>query len=475
MTNFHRPNKYPIDAFHNIVRDAAYEVGRHMQAPEALVGNAFLSAMSVACQRHVDVELLSGQVRPVSLNIATVAESGERKTSVDSLVCAPIYQHDTKKMKACTTRLASYRADMHFWNTVDDALQQRVRRAVKGGHDLDEVRDALVAHSLCKPTKPTSQRTICQSITGHAFMDALRGDGKSVAIMSDEGEIVLKGGAMESLGWLNKAWDGAKVLVLDRAHDHVEVTNPRVTISFMVQAGAFEKFMEKGGHAARASGHLARYLVAYPESTQGTRYTSLEPPEWDALPAFHHRVVELLEAPTETQRVVLSFSAEARERWVSVLNDVERRLGASGDLSGIRDFASKSMEIVSRAAAIFHHFSAQAGTTISLETLERALEVVGWYLDEFRRLFGDPNDEPQVTTDARKVLRYLYTHVWCCQHNEVPRNDVRQCGPVRKRGRFENALDQLCRDGSIAVGRINGRQKLFIHLNPNVFNQLAIQ
>lgn len=475
MSSFTFTQDYPIDAFYNVIRDALYEVIDFTQAPAGLVANAFLTTTSIAGQGHVDVRLPTGQERPVSLYVGTIANSGERKTAVDSLVSAPIYEHDAKTIKDHRLELADYRARKHCWNTVGEAIQQQVRKAVKRGQNASQPCSELVAHSQREPTKPVSMRMIHQNFTERALMDALRGQDRSIAIMSDEGDVVLKGGAMNQMGVLNKAWDGAKELVLDRANDHVEISNPRVTVSFMVQADVFAKFMDKKGDVARASGHLARYLVAYPASTQGMRRTSLEEPVWEALPVFHQRVAELLATSGDTERKVLSFSPEAKERWVWVQNDVERRLGFNGDLVGIRDYASKFMENTSRIAAIFHHFTSQEGTIISLETLNRALSVSNWYLEEFCRLFGDASGEPQVIADARKLLRYLFVHVWCYQCNEVPRNDVRQCGPVRKQGRFEDALDQLCREDSIWVGRVNGRKKLFIHLNPHVFNQLSFQ
>ena len=47
-------------------------------------------------------------------------------------------------------------------------------------------------------------------------MEALEGDGNCVAIPSDEGGIVLRGGATTKLGALNKAWDNPSVMTFDR-------------------------------------------------------------------------------------------------------------------------------------------------------------------------------------------------------------------------------------------------------------------
>ena len=97
MNNTLLPSPYPVNALHAGIRDAVLEVQANLQAPDALIAGSFLTAMSSACQSDVEVELPTGQVRPVCLNILTIADSGERKTTTDSVVCAPIYDHDARQ------------------------------------------------------------------------------------------------------------------------------------------------------------------------------------------------------------------------------------------------------------------------------------------------------------------------------------------------------------------------------------------
>lgn len=114
-------------------------------------------------------------------------------------------------------------------------------------------------------------------------------------LATDEGEIVLKGGAMGQLGLKNSAWDGARVLAFDRAGDtHVVVRNPRVTLSVMVQPRVLMAYIERHGEIARGSGFWARNLVASPTSTQGFRFVNFIDNTWHELPKFHQRIAALL-------------------------------------------------------------------------------------------------------------------------------------------------------------------------------------
>jgi hypothetical protein len=479
MSSTFYPKQYPVDALYSSIRDALWEVQHNLQAPMPLIAGSFWTAMSIASQGDIDVELPIGQIRPVCLDILTIADSGERKTATDSIVCASIYVHDEQQAKEYAKALAAYKVDLRFWNAIDASVQRKIFKAVHNGDDVEHLRSVLAAHGEKEPCKPHRRRIVHQNITERPLMEALQGNGKSIAILSDEGEIVLKGGAMNKLGTLNKAWDGAKSLNFDRADDSIEVTHPRLTISMMVQEKVFVDFMNKRGEIARASGHLARYLVAWPASTQGFRFMSLLEPIWMHLPKFHLRVTELLDATAirhaagDYSRKVLSFSKEAKELWVQTQNALESRLHQNGDLVSVRDFASKFMEIVSRMAAILHHISGQEGQIISMETLDRALEIGAWYFDEFINLFGDRNEEPQEKKDLRLLGMYLFNRYWKNQLASALRNEVRKNGPIRHQGRFEAALQQLCWENSVKVeheNAVKGKGRLWIHLNPEVFS-----
>lgn len=462
---------YPVNSLYAPVRDAIWEVQSQVQAPDALVASSALATMSVATQGNVDVLLPTDLVRPVSLNISSIGGSGERKTSIDGLIGAPIYMHDKKCAATSADAMAHYEATLRMWQAEDSALQRKLGKAVREGVDLEQYRSELMAHARLQPRKPATKRIVHQNITERPLLEALHGDGKSIAILSDEGEIVLKGGAMTKMGVLNKAWDGATSLTLDRVDCHVQVTNPRVTISLMVQEEVFQDFLTKRGRIARGSGHLARYLLAYPTSTVGFRHMTLKDHTWTALPVFHERVTELLEMADQRQangepRTLLEFSEEAKQVWVDDQNRVEACMRPGECFEGIKDAASKSMEIAGRLAAIFHCFNGSEGL-ISKETLQRALEVVGWHINEFNRLFGDANRFTQLQQDANYLNQHLLNRYWQQGCQKVSWNHIRtRNGSVRDQHRFEAAMQELQRLGSLHVGQEShgrGKGKRYIY------------
>lgn len=464
------PQPYPLGAFPSLLMTTALEVEQYIQAPQALIAASIIAALSTACQGSMDVIDPTGRKRPSSLNVLVIAESGERKSTVDGLIFAPIYTHDQKSAETYQVALDAYHAERELWDAANQGLRRRVGKAVSMGRSTDAIQEELAQHLMRKPKKPRFRRVIRQDMTARALMEALEGDGESIALTSDEGHVLLKSEVMTHLGLLNKAWDGAQVLSLDRAEfDHVLVSNPRVTMNIVTQHAALYDYLRKHRDIARGSGHWARYLVAWPLSTQGGRVASPTEPNWVSLPVFQDRLKQLIEQSTvrvesgKAEREILEFSDDAKMRWFELARHTETLLRPGDYLHDVKDFASKVMEHLSRLAALFHYFNGDTGK-ISSETLERAYNVLRWHVEEFKRIFAAP---PLHEADAVRLFKYLRDCVWEGPGSDtyVDKNDVRQRGPLRDRDRLNAALRLLADSQAIWILQDAKNKKWLLRLN----------
>jgi hypothetical protein len=470
------PPAYPLDKFPVLVRETARELSWHLQAPDALIAMSLLAVMSAACQGRIKFKLPTGQVRPVSLNIFAIAESGERKSALDDLVAKALYDFVARRQAAHDLAMEQYERDLAMWDDVAQVLQQKRSALIRKGKPTDEVTMQLAEHRKIKPARPRMRKMVHQDLTGRAFADAINGNGESIAWMSAEGDILLRSGAMKQLGWLNSAWDGS-TLTLDRADGKsVVARNPRVTISLMAQPSAFRQHMARHGEQARGTGLLARFLVGWPASTQGKRFLSAAEPSWDNLTRFHERVGELLDeydqalAAGSIDQTILTFTEDATTRWIKLVNDAEQLIRPEGAYHDINDVVSKASEMVGRVAAILHYFSEQEGA-ITLDTLERAIVIVGWHVDEFQRIFSETSDTSIAHGDANILARHFHTQVWQKGGASVRRNDILRFGPValRVKRRLDPALDILVANGAVWTNR-DRRGRCYVNLNGQFFN-----
>jgi hypothetical protein len=225
--------------------------------------------------------------------------------------------------------------------------------------------------------------------------------------------------------------------------------------------------MQVRGEAARGSGLWARFLVCQPKSTQGSRQVegvtiSREHSEKfaDRLADYVERNVELLDR-IKPQRVIVAFSPEAAQRWVSLSNEIESQISPDGRLNSASDHASKLADNVARLAALFHCFENFEGD-ISLSTLNLAINVGNWYSSEFLKLF-DAKGEGEI--DADELFDWLKKQSFI-NGPSMRKNIVRQYGPnrVRDKRRLDNALEVLQVRG--VVNKTYGSGGQIINLHP---------
>jgi hypothetical protein len=473
---------YPLNAFHLAVREAAYEVLEHTQAPDALVGMSFIHCLTMACQGLIDVKLPTGQLKAVSQNMLIIAESGERKTTVYGLVLKPFHDADNEAIVMYRSSLEQFKIDDEQWKATSKGITRAISKAISNGESTTELRRMLSELAELKPKKPRLRYFLRQDITDKAIMEALQGDGESIAISIDEGHVYFKSAASSSFGLLNRIWDSPDSLNLNRADlEFLFAKNPRGSVCIMTQSAPFKGYLEKRGTVARGSGHWARYLVAWPQSTQG--YRSVKPGEqvWKYLPKFHGRVSELLEKyrimieSGKVERETIEFSEEANARWYELAAQAEGMLRPGEYLSDINDFASKIMEIVARLAAAMHYFNNEGGK-ITYDTLQRAFALVHWHIEEFKRLFSPQYVMSQDMIDTQDVLKCLRNRIWkgYGSNSFVPKNILLRHGPVRNRDRLNVALDNLAAQSAIWIGQTPKNKQLYVNLNDAYFGSIPV-
>lgn len=449
---------YPIDALTPIFHYAGKDTYTATQAPNALIALVLLSSAAAVCQRLIDVVLpvAQGLLSPVSLYLMFIGESGERRSAVNSLVAAPLYTYDEQATKEKDEYTSIYKSKLEIWKLKKKGILKRIRKFQEEGLDTDPLELELIEHNRLEPTRPRARQIVHQDMTATAIHEALEGDGEAIALITDEGQLLLDSIAMRNLGLFNKLWDGPRTLPLARAGNKViTVHNARTTMHVMSHYEVVQKYLQRKGDIARGSGTLARFLIAMPPSNKGYREARFDPSNMPDLEKFRARLGELIKLNDEmvesgtNARLPLRFTEQAASLWRRTANDIELEMRPGGAYAEFSDVASKTMENASRLAAIMHFFEGNTGD-ISEDILKRAIEIGVWHLWEFHRLFIDGN-EPAEEVDARKLLNYLERKYWRCGTTEVESTTVsHNCG-LRPKARMDAAVDVLVRYGEIVT------------------------
>ena len=466
---------YPLKELPCSLGDAVSEVVEFVQCPPALAACSALSALSVSAQHLASVRRAEGLESPVSLYTLAIAESGERKSSVDKHFSTAISLWETDQAKQAKPDVKLYQVDHDSWLMRYDGLKQKIKETAKQQKSTEELTQQL--HKL-KETEPLAVR-VPRLLYGDSTPEEL---GHSLAkhwpiggVLSSEAGIVFGShgmsgdSAMRNMALLNVLWDGGTHTIDRRTTDSYKVQGARLTMGLAVQADTVRNFFDNSKGLARGTGFFARFLIAWPTSTQGTRLFKEPPTAWPKLTVFSERITQLLNKIPELNEaggispITLDFSNDAKKAWVNFHNDVELELKQGGDLTDAKDVASKAADNVARLAALFHLYEWQSEGVINKDLVERAIIIVKWHLYEAKR-FLNQIIIPAHNSNAIKIDDYILRYCRDHKSDRLAKNYLRQHGAIRDKKFLNDALDELIDANRIRIS-LDDRTSI-IEVNP---------
>jgi hypothetical protein len=470
--------EFPFYAFPGLLGDAMHEAMQMTQAPDALVISSTLAVASLAVQNLVDMERRENLVGPTSLLFWSLGGSGERKSTVDSLLTKAIREFDSLRDNEHEKAMTEYEGEFAVWQILRHTAVSELRRAHKTKDDSLVLRASESLANIVKnvPQPPQHSPLLFNDATPAALKDALRIPKSSIGIFASEGASVSQSKTINDFALINELWDGGTRNIDRAGSGRWRIEDCRLTTSLMVQPEIFEKFVESRGEEARSIGFFARTLIAYPLSTQGFRLR-ISPVRNEHLPKFHQRVSELLNQSRENQqkdnpaRTKLKFDWRAQGFWNEIQNRTEISVQPFGRLTNFKDYASKYADNLARIAAVIHCFEGRSGD-INLETLEQAKLIADWYLENFLHLFSPPPQLDNISYKDAFLLRDWLAEEYALKGvTQYLRRQLAQFGPlsIRKINLLCPALAVLVEWQAISI---SGRKRNpLVLLNQAYFNQ----
>ena len=470
---------YPLNALPQPIREAVAEVNDFTQSPESMAVCSALSALSLAAQGLASVRRTEGLVGSISIFTMILAESGERKTSVDEHFIRPIREYEHAMFEYAAPEMSDYRADQRAWEAKVKGLESKITQGSKAGKSTAAEEESLRNLEQSRPSPPRVPRLLYTDATPEALGWGLSERYPSAAVFSSEAGTVLGGHGMgresvlRNLAFYNSAWDGRKAASDRRTQESTRACPVRLTVGLAAQPDAVRQFVEGSRELARGTGFLARFLIAWPKSTQGSRLFKEAPTGWPALGAYQRRLRELLNLPVsfdesgDLQLEVLDFSPQAKQLWVQFHDHIESELSPSGAMAGARDFAAKAADNAARLAALLHIYIHGPEGKVEADEMTSATRIVAWHCTEALRFVGELA-LPRATSNALALEAWLLDRCRVFQVKSVARRDIQRLGPgaIRDNALLNEALDVLS-EVDRARETHDGRRKL-IEINPTL-------
>jgi len=444
------PEPYPVKELGPILAPACESLRRVIQSPDAICGASLLAAASLSVQGLADVTN-GGRVHPLSLWFLSVAESGERKSAVDSEAMRPAREYEKGLANAYDAEAQAHESAMEEWNARRDKAKADAKK--KGGMGLAESLQVIGP----APPPPLRPIVIAADFTAEGLAKLLAAGLPSMGAFTDEAALVFGGHGMSketvtrTAGTLCKLWDDGSLDRIRAGDGPVKIRGKRLAVHLMGQPVIAERALSDDVLAGQ--GFLARCLLAWPESTAGSRpYRSESLADDSALIRYRARAADLLARPmpmahgarNELAPPLLSLSPEAFQLWEVLHNTIENQMAPGGSFATVKPWASKTPEQALRIAGVLTLFENADARAIDAATMERAAELALWHLGEAARLAGTAALSPEVR-NAEALLAWTHEN----QHARVYSTMALQFGPARIREveTFRQAMGELERAG----------------------------
>lgn len=488
--------RYPVDEFPPVLENVINTLHEQTQAPVELIGSAVLAAASLACQSVAEIiPPFASDAIPCSLYFLTIADSGERKTTINNIVMKPFHDFTKEAQDEYDVLLSKYDIEYSSWETKLKAYKNNVTRSIRKGYEAVFENENLIKHLQKKPIKPVLINILYEDSTLKGFVEGLS-ECPMAGVITDEAISFLKGRNKESLGLLNKAWDGG-TYSLRRAKDRPYYIRPCLTFSLMCQSGVFDEYLYDKGTIQRDSGFLSRFLFTKVNSTIGNRANNYNYDD-NSVNNYYKVIRKILSAFKNDfgneykNKTQISLSDESKKLWFEFVNEVEQKIAPEEKANHMKDIASKAGSNVLRLVtilSIIDHMSKYVDNSIEFEkdedsnrneihhkNLSSSITIMRWYLNQADKLFFPMSERYQFEKDVRELHQWLSK--WFqdnnCGYIMLSELYRRAPGRMREKEKITPILDQLISQNYCGVFSAyhSSAQYICVYMGNNLYGSI---
>lgn len=434
--------KFPLDALGDILGGAAKQLAYHVQTGQGLAGQSVLAAASLVAQSHINIKREAIGESPVSLFCLSIAESGDRKSSLDRLALHPIREYEKKQRDKLADEMMEYTSALTAWDTQRKSIFNHTPKQEMTDGQRHELADKLCALGSQKPQEPPRPNITFSEPTAEGIWHHFN-QGKSTAgLFSDEGISFFGGHGMTSeargrmIFILSKFWDGDPITRTRGSQgESGTLVGRRLSTHLMVQPIVATQVLSDP--LLQGQGFIARFLICNEKSIAGTwllcerdfnngaTNDPLVNRYWSCLGCLLDKPLSTDFKSGSLELRTMELVGDALNTWIALHDGIEKQIAPGGAYECIKAFASKAAEHAARIAAILAFVESYEHPTV--EHVERAAQIISYYLDSMLVYIQNANQE-----ENDFLAGELF--VWIKNHGgKLSANDFNRLTPVSLR------------------------------------------
>lgn len=467
---------FPTESLPPVFREAVLYVAKTKRISTIIAGMTASGTLGLLTQNLACFKMPGEKAatRPATIYSHVIAPPAAGKTRALKAFIPPVDAYDQAMVALHEQAVHRFNLAHGDWAEERKGLQKEKRKLRANNQPWQHLQAALDELDGKEPVAPVEARLLVSDITTRRFIDQLKGSGRSIALVSDEADIVYEN-LPRLCRHLNRGFDGSHI-TLDRAGGETVIGHdPRISVFLMVQNEIIDDFERAHGKKMRSIGFWGRNLFGMAGKVVDDRYLADVPVFSQALDAFHDTLrrmaVEIVRRRSQgiTALDEIELDDQALKYWLDFEQEMLHRVDSegdirkAGDLADVSDFASRAAEHAGRLATIWT--AALGEKQISLETIQGAIEVIRFHLAEFQDRYSLFNMVPTVVLQAYDLDKYLH-RLWSRGHRSVPKGFIERNAKddLRDVPNLDAALDLLRLMWRVQLLPGQGRGQRIVHI-----------
>lgn len=406
--------EYPVEAL-GVLTDACKAIVTEGQVSPEMAGQCLLGTAALLVQSTANVRTLAG-IKPCSLSLITIAESGEGKSTAEEAALRPVIEKQKAEGRA-------YRSAI-----------ENAKRAAKDRKKHD---DTVIEW-------PPEPYRIMKDGTVEGIRRAFKEGIPSQGCYTSEAAVMLGGYGMsaehrgKTAGNLNALWDAGEISVARGTEGRLQLYDRRLSIHWLIQPDiAYQAIHDP---MLSSVGFWPRFLLACPEPTPPLKAKIFRSGQHRQIVEYWQSCNHFLDLPMGESCFDLPVIESTKEAQQMACRYYERMQveGKRGLLTEVKPFALRATEQAFRIAGVLAAFEGKQ--QIDRETMENGLTLAAYSIDSWLSIFGS-NEE----NAARKWALLLYEWILKQDGQQATTTAILRIGPknLRLKDRRDTALALL--------------------------------
>lgn len=393
------------------ITEHAAAVAQDLEVSVDLPLNLALGALSVTALGNASVRYpRKNWTQPLNLYIAVALPPSTGKSPAKAAMFSALEQFEQERMNEAARAVSEYETELRILKARLKACEELAAKS-RGMEGQEAHDDAFaIAAKIAKLKKPITGKMFVDNVTEEALGIELADAGGSIAMVSAEGGLFDRMAGMYSeknagLDLYLEAWSGGRYSVSRVGRSSISVASGNLCIVTTVQPQVLEDIGAQKLFAGR--GLTQRFLLSTPESTVGLRDRTKHSKTDDEVRREYDSRISEMASRLAKDKPQIRIEGEASDIFASWDQYHETKIRQGAELDHLAEWVGKVRASVLRIAALLHLAEGNVSSTVSGETMEKAIRIGNYYVAQQQAISDSWGVGSEILL-AKKIIDWLY-------------------------------------------------------------------